>query len=100
METPKSLYIQTTAELQLRFFGDEVAVFDVGSAQTHLLNPSGAQVLQAIVSGVTAQADLETVLADSMPQCSSAELEGALEVYLHNFDQQGLISLSSASESL
>ncbi|MFT6274015.1 MAG: PqqD family protein of HPr-rel-A system [Halioglobus sp.] len=99
METPKPLQIQTSAELQMRFFGSEAAVFDVGSAQTHLLTASGAVVLHAIGSGVRERSELEKVLAESMPHHTAAELASMLEVYLESFDQLGLLKLAPKSDS-
>lgn len=99
MEKPKSLLIQNTAELQMRFFGSEAAVFDVGSAQTHLLTSSGAVVLHAIGSGVRERSELEKILAESMPHHTTAELASMLNVYLENFDQLGLLKLAPESDS-
>ena len=98
MDTPKPLQILNSAELQMRFFGSEAAVFDVGSAQTHLLTASGAVVLHAIGSGVHDRLELEKVLAESMPHHSSAELTSTLDVYLENFAQLGLIKLAPESQ--
>jgi len=98
MEKPKSLQIQTTAELQMRFFGGEAAVFDVGSAQTHLLTASGAVVLHALGSGVRERSELEKILAESMPHQTAAELATMLDVYLENFNQLGLLKLASKSD--
>lgn len=84
----------------MRFFGSEVAVFDVDSAQTHLLNASGAVVLHAIGSGVRERAELEKILAESMPHHSASELDEVLDVYLENFDQLGLLKLAPASDLL
>lgn len=98
MENAKSLQIQSSAELQIRFFGGEAAVFDVDSAQTHLLTSSGAVVLHAIGSGVRDRPELEKVLAESMPHHPAAELSSMLDVYLENFDQLGLLKLARESD--
>ncbi|MEH6570717.1 MAG: hypothetical protein V7709_16675 [Halioglobus sp.] len=84
------------APLLLRSYADGVVIYNIASAETHLLNQLGGDVLQAIESGCTQRSDLSRL---ELPGSENESQEWVLE-YIAEFERLGILTWSEASIDL
>ena len=78
--------------LLIRFFGDEAVAYNEVSADTHLLNVSGGRVLDALLSGCSDIATLESILLENLTDEEENDAGQLLAGYLEEFERLGFIT--------
>lgn len=75
----------------LEELGDQVAVYLVPTRETHLVDRSGALLLEHLNDGASSRDGLIRILEESHPGAGRAELEAYLDGTLARWSEAGLL---------
>jgi PqqD family protein of HPr-rel-A system len=88
-KSPQTITVSVT--LLIRFFGDEAVAYNEVSAETHLLSVAGGRVLEALLSGCSDIATLESILVENLTKSDETDADQLLPGFIDEFERLGFI---------